>query len=84
MLRPDEYLIGQMCYGHKEVGPSLSLWQVTMCKIAILCSEKLKEYDLGHMLTRDRNENFLGLFQERLGHYSDFKIVTPSMPLTVI
>ena len=42
-----------------------------------LYSEKLKEYDLGYMLTRHRNENFLGLFQERLGHYSDFKIVTP-------
>ena len=48
-----------------------------MCKFAILYSEKLKEYDLGHVLTQDRYQNFIELFQERLGHYSDFKIVTP-------
>ncbi|NVM22045.1 MAG: hypothetical protein HWN68_09735 [Desulfobacterales bacterium] len=48
-----------------------------MCKFAILYSEKLKEYDLGHVLTQDRYQNFIELFQERLGHYSDFRIVTP-------
>jgi acetoin utilization protein AcuC len=48
-----------------------------MCRFAILYSEKLKEYDLGHVLTRDRYQNFIELFQERLGHHSDFEIVTP-------
>jgi len=34
---------------------------------AILYSEKMKEYDLGHVLTGGRYENFVHLFQDILG-----------------
>jgi hypothetical protein len=34
-----------------------------MCKFAILYGEKLREYDLGHVLIQDRYENFVELFE---------------------
>lgn len=38
-------------------------------------SENLKEYDLGHVLTKDRYQNFIDLFHQKLGYCSDFEIV---------
>jgi len=46
-------------------------------KFAVLYSERLKDYDLGHVLTRDRYENFLNLFHKTLGRHSGFTIVVP-------
>jgi acetoin utilization protein AcuC len=48
-----------------------------MARFAILYSENLKEYDLGHVLTHDRYQNFMDLFQETLGRHPDFELVTP-------
>jgi len=46
-------------------------------RFAILYSEELKEYALGHVLTQDRYDNFLNLFHQILGCHSDFTIVVP-------
>ncbi len=48
-----------------------------MGKYAVLYSEKIKEYDLGHVLTQDRYQNFIDLYQEKLGCRADFNIVAP-------
>ena len=37
-------------------------------KTAILYSEKMKEYDLGHVLQGDRYERFMAFFLERRRH----------------
>lgn len=47
-------------------------------KTAILYSEKMKDYDLGHVLKGDRYENFLQLFRERFLNHSRFEMVEPS------
>jgi acetoin utilization protein AcuC len=44
---------------------------------AIIYSENLKEYDLGHVLTHDRYQNFIDLFQEKFGDHPDFEVVEP-------
>jgi acetoin utilization protein AcuC len=44
---------------------------------AIIYSDKLKEYDLGHVLTQDRYQNFIDLFQAKLGDNPDFEVVEP-------
>jgi acetoin utilization protein AcuC len=49
-----------------------------MKKFALLYSENLKEYDLGHVLTQDRYQNFMDLFADKLGSHPDFEIVVPS------
>jgi acetoin utilization protein AcuC len=46
-------------------------------KFAILYNEKLKEYDLGHVLKQDRYQNFIELFQRKFGHHPDFEIISP-------
>lgn len=48
-----------------------------MKKFAILYDEKLKEYDLGHVLKEDRYQNFMEYFQMKLGNHPDFEIVSP-------
>ena len=48
-----------------------------MSKFAIIYSDKLKEYDLGHVLTRDRYQDFIDLFQVKFGDHPDFEIVEP-------
>ena len=48
-----------------------------MKKFAILYDEKLKEYDLGHVLKQDRYQNFVDHFQRKLGDHPDFEIVSP-------
>jgi len=49
-----------------------------MGKFALLYSENLKEYDLGHVLTQERYQHFMDLFAEQLGGHPDFEIVTPA------
>lgn len=49
-----------------------------MSKYALVYDDKLKEYDLGHVLKQDRYQIFIDLFKERLGHHPDFEIVSPS------
>ncbi len=46
-------------------------------RVAIIYSEKMKEYDLGHVLTGDRYESFIRLFREKLGDNPVFEIVEP-------
>ena len=46
-------------------------------RTAILYSEKMKEYDLGHVLTGDRYESFMRLFRQKLGDDPLFEIVEP-------
>jgi acetoin utilization protein AcuC len=46
-------------------------------KFVILYDEKLKEYDLGHVLKKDRYQNFIDHFQMKLGSHPDFEIVSP-------
>jgi len=46
-------------------------------RVAIVYSEKMKEYDLGHVLTGDRYEGFIRLFREKLGDNPVFEIVEP-------
>ena len=46
-------------------------------RTAILYSAKMKEYDLGHVLTGERYESFMRLFGERLGDNPDFEILEP-------
>ncbi len=48
-----------------------------MGKFALLYSENLKEYDLGHVLTQERYQHFMDLFSDELGHQGDFDVVTP-------
>jgi len=47
-------------------------------KAAVLYSEKMKEYDLGHVLTGERYENFMHLFKDILGGNPDFVMIEPS------
>lgn len=49
-----------------------------MSKYAVVYDEKLKEYDLGHVLKQDRYQIFINLFKQKLGHHSDFEIVSPT------
>jgi acetoin utilization protein AcuC len=49
-----------------------------MIKFAILYSDNLKEYNLGHVLTQDRYQNFMDLFWEKLGQHPAFEVVEPS------
>lgn len=44
---------------------------------AILYSQKMREYDLGHVLTGDRYQSFIRLFREKLGNNPVFEIVEP-------
>ena len=46
-------------------------------RTAILYSEKMREYDLGHVLTGERYESFMRLFREKLGDNPSFEIVEP-------
>ena len=46
-------------------------------RMAILYSEKMKEYDLGHVLTGERYESFMRLFREKLGENPIFEVVEP-------
>jgi len=46
-------------------------------RAAILYSERMREYDLGHVLTGDRYETFIRLFREKLGNNPVFKIIEP-------
>jgi acetoin utilization protein AcuC len=46
-------------------------------RFAVVYDEKLKEYDLGHVLTQDRYQNFMDHFQRKLGDHPDFEIVSP-------
>ena len=46
-------------------------------RTAILYSEKMREYDLGHVLTGERYERFMRLFREKLGDNPAFEIVEP-------
>ena len=46
-------------------------------RVAILYSEKMREYDLGHVLSADRYESFMRLFREKLGDNSLFEIIEP-------
>jgi len=46
-------------------------------EFAIIYSDKLKEYDLGHVLTYDRYQNFIDLFEEKLGNHPSFEVVEP-------
>jgi acetoin utilization protein AcuC len=46
-------------------------------RTAILYSEKMQEYDLGHVLTGERYERFMRLFREKLGDNPAFEIVEP-------
>ena len=47
-------------------------------RTAIIYSEKMKEYDLGHVLTGERYESFMRLFKEKLGENAAFEIIEPS------
>jgi acetoin utilization protein AcuC len=49
-----------------------------MGQFVVLYSEKLREYDLGHVLREDRYDNFMDLFQRTLGHHPDFAVVEPA------
>jgi acetoin utilization protein AcuC len=49
----------------------------SVSKFAIIYSDNLKEYDLGHVLTHTRYQNFIDLFQEKLGDHPDFEVVEP-------
>ncbi len=47
-------------------------------KAAVLYSDKIKEYDLGHVLTGERFDNFLHLFEEKLGSNPNLELVEPT------
>lgn len=49
-----------------------------MDRFAIVYSDKIEEYDLGHVLTGERYRHFMDLFQRTLGGRPDFEIVEPS------
>jgi len=44
-------------------------------RTAILYSEKMKDYDLGHVLQGDRYERFMAFFKEKLGDNPLFEII---------
>ncbi|MFO7995955.1 MAG: hypothetical protein R6U93_02215 [Dehalococcoidia bacterium] len=46
-------------------------------RTAILYSQKMREYDLGHVLRGERYESFMRLFREKVGNNPDFEIVEP-------
>ena len=46
---------------------------------ALLYSQKLHEYDLGHVLTGERYRNFMELFRQQFGAFSQFKIIEPEV-----
>lgn len=46
-------------------------------KAAVLYSSKMKEYDLGHVLTGERFDEFLQLFKEKLGDDPNIQLVEP-------
>lgn len=46
-------------------------------RTAILYNEKMREYDLGHVLTGERYESFMRLFREKMGDNPDFEIIEP-------
>lgn len=48
-----------------------------MNKYAVLYSEKINEYELGHVLTMERYQNFIDLYEEKLGFRKDFEIIVP-------
>lgn len=48
-----------------------------MSQFAVLYSDDLKEYDLGHVLTQDRYQNFIDEFRARLGNHPSFDVVAP-------
>lgn len=48
-----------------------------MMRTAIIYSQKMREYDLGHVLTGERYEDFIRLFSEKVGNNPDFEIVEP-------
>jgi len=56
---------------------SHSLGVKPIMRTAILYSEKMRGYDLGHVLTGDRYESFMRLFREKLGNNPVFEIVEP-------
>ncbi len=47
-------------------------------KAAVLYSEKIKEYDLGHVLTMERYDNFKALFDEKIADNPAFEIIEPA------
>ena len=47
-----------------------------MSKYAIVYDEKIKEYDLGHVLQQDRYQMFMDLFHQTIGGHPDFEIVS--------
>ena len=47
-----------------------------MSRYAIVYDEKIKEYDLGHVLQQDRYQMFMDLFHQTLGSHPDFEIVS--------
>jgi len=49
-----------------------------MSKFAVLYSDNLKEYDLGHVLTQQRYQDFIDVFRARLGEHPAFDVVEPS------
>jgi acetoin utilization protein AcuC len=46
-------------------------------RTAILYSEDMKEYDLGHVLKGDRYAKFIRLFEEKVGDHPLFEIMEP-------
>jgi len=48
-----------------------------LMRVAILYSDKMREYDLGHVLEGDRYERFMLLFRENLADNPLFEIVEP-------
>jgi acetoin utilization protein AcuC len=46
-------------------------------RFAVLYDEKLKAYDLGHVLKQDRYQNFMDHFERKLGDHPDFEVVSP-------
>jgi acetoin utilization protein AcuC len=48
-----------------------------MGRFAVVYSERLREYDLGHVLKGDRYQIFMDLFRERLGRHPDFEVLAP-------
>ena len=49
-----------------------------MDRFAVLYSEGLQEYDLGHVLTANRYRSFIEFFRQRLGAHPAFDIVAPA------
>jgi acetoin utilization protein AcuC len=49
-----------------------------MSRFAVLYSDDLKEYDLGHVLTQDRYQDFIDMFRDSLGAHPAFDLVAPT------